>query len=109
MISLLLQIPYTLGVLLELVLLILLLRGPFRKYFVFSLYVLVRFVANVSVETAYYEVGFRSATYRTLYWTQEVTQDLFLFLVVIACTYEALGNNRLRPQAAKALGIIVAV
>ena len=47
--------------------------------------------------------------YRTLYWTDHVTLDLLLFLVVIAFTYAALQENPLRPKAAKALGVIVVV
>lgn len=107
--SILLQLPYTLGVLLELVLLVLLLRGPFRTYRVFSVYVLALFLTNVIVEVAYYQVGVKSGTYRTLYWTEEMTQDVLLFLVVIACTYEALRDNPLRPKAARVLGVIVLV
>jgi len=103
------QLPYTFGVLFELVLLFLLVRGSFRKYVVFSLYILTRFVTSVTVEAAYYVVGVKSVTYRTLYWSGEVTQDLLLFLVVIAFTYQALKDNPLRPKAAKALGVIVAV
>jgi hypothetical protein len=89
------------------VLLVLLLRGPFRKYPVFTAYVLVQFAADVSEYIAFYRVGWESPAYRMLYWTDQVTQTLLLFLVVIAFTYAALKENPLRPKAAKALGVIV--
>jgi hypothetical protein len=44
-----------------------------------------------------------------MYWIDEVSMDLLLFLVVIAFTYAALQDNPLRPKAAKALAIIVVV
>jgi hypothetical protein len=92
-----------------LVLLFFLLRGPFRKYIVFSLYILAQCGTDIAVEAAYYLVGVKSGTYRTLYWTADVTQDVLLFLVVIAFTYAALRDNPLRPKAAKVLGLIVVV
>jgi hypothetical protein len=103
------EIPYTLTVLVELVLLFLLLRGPFRKYPLFLVYILGQCMVSAVVEIAYYRVGFKSATYRTLYWTGEVTEDMLLFLLVIACIYEALRGSALRPKAAKVLGVVVLV
>jgi hypothetical protein len=103
------QIPYALETLLEFLLLFLLVRGPFRKYLVFSVYILFRVLGNVIEGSALHLLGFKSGVYRNVYWTCEVTMDLFLFLVVIAFTYAALDGNPLRPKAAKALGGIVVV
>jgi hypothetical protein len=103
------EIPYILAVLLELILLFLLLRGPFRKYPLFLLYIVGQFMASTAVEIAYYLVGFKSGTYRTVYWRAEVTEDMLLFLVVIGCIYEALRGSPLRPKAAKVLGLVVLV
>jgi hypothetical protein len=86
------QIPYALETLLEFWLLFLLIRGPFRKYFVFSVYILFHILSNLIEVSALYHLGFKSDAYRNLYWTCEVTMDLFLFLVVIAFTYAALGT-----------------
>jgi hypothetical protein len=103
------QILYGADIVIECVLLVILLRGPFQKYMVFAIYVLVEFAADVSEWIAYYRLGWGSPTYRKLYWTNHVILDLLLFLVVIAFTYAALQDNRLRPKAAKALGAILAV
>lgn len=84
-------------------------RGPFRKYLVFSIYVLGDFAADVIEYVAYSRLGWESPAYRRLYWTDHVTLDLFLFLVVIAFTYAALQGSSFRPKAAKALGFIVVV
>ena len=98
--SLLSQLPYALEILLDLLLLALLVRGPFRKYIVFSLYILVQIVSHSAVAYAYNHFGFKSPIYRNLYWIDEVTVDLFLFLVVIAFTYSALEGSPMRPKAA---------
>ncbi len=103
------QVPYAVETLLELLLLVLLIRGPFRKYFVFSLYILFQILSDVTVASVYYHFGFKSEAYRNLYWTHELAQELLLFLVVIAFTYAALEGNALRPKAAKALGVIALV
>jgi hypothetical protein len=108
-VSLLFQLPYALELLLDLLLIALLIRGPFRKYLVFSLYILVQIVSHSAVAYAYNTFGFKSPIYRNLYWIDEVTVDLFLFLVVIAFTYAALEGSPMRPKAAKALGGIVVV
>jgi hypothetical protein len=88
-------------------LLVLILRSPFRKYTVFALFVLCEFTGDVIEEITYYRVGWGSPAYREVYWTDHVALDLLLFLVVIALTYEALQGNPLRPKAAKALAVIV--
>lgn len=93
----------------ECVLVLLLLRGPFQSYIVFTVYVLGDLAADLSVWIAYYRAGWESPAYRKIYWSTHLTMDLLLFLVVIAFTYAALQGNPLRPKAAKALGVIVAV
>jgi hypothetical protein len=107
--SLLSQILYVVDTLMWGVLLALLLRGPFKKYTVLAMYVLGEFAADVVEGIAYHRVGWDSPAYRKLYWTDKVTLELLLFLVVIAFTYAALQGNPLRPKAAKALGVIVVV
>jgi hypothetical protein len=103
------QILYGLDTLMWGVLLLLLLRGPLKKYTVFAIFVLGEFATDVIEGIAYHRLGWESQAYRKLYWTDKMTLGLLLFLVVIAFTYEALRANPLRPKAAKALGVIVAV
>jgi hypothetical protein len=92
--------------LLELYLVLLLLRGAFRKYPVFSLYILAQLIGDSLEAFAFYRFGHDSRNYRTTYWTDEVTVALLLFLVVITFTYEALKDNPLRPKAGKILAVI---
>src|ERR1700689_3540449 len=94
------QILYVADTVMQGVLLLLLLRSAFRKYTAFSIYVLGGFAADVVGGIAYYRLGWGSSAYRRLYWTDHVTLDLLLFLVVIAFTYAALQDNPLRPKAA---------
>jgi hypothetical protein len=91
---------------LELYLLFLLLRGPFRKYPVFFLYILVQLVADSLEAFAFFRFPHDSKTYSNFYWTDEVGVALLLFLVVITFTYEALRENPLRPKAGKILAVI---
>jgi len=91
------------------ILFVLLLRGPFRKYIAFAVYVAGTLAVDVGEAIAYYRFGWASPIYRKLYWTDHVTLDLLLFLVVIAFTYSALQGNPLRPAAAKALAVTVLV
>jgi hypothetical protein len=103
------QFLYIADTAIQCLLVLLLLRGPFRKYTVFGIYVLGAFAAAVAEGIAYYRLGWGSPTYRKLYWTDHVTLDLLLFLVVIAFTYRALEDNPLRSKAAKALAVTVLV
>lgn len=94
---------------LQLVLLILLARGRFRKYLVFSLYTAAGLLADPMEIAGYYGWGWRSAAYHRLFWTDQTVLNLLLFLVVIACTYDALGESRHRAAAGKALATVMAV
>jgi hypothetical protein len=98
--------PACLSMLLELYLAVLLLRGPFRKYPTFFVYVLGLLIGDSFEAFAFYHGGHDSRNYRTFYWSDEITAALLLFLVVIMFTYEALRDNPLRPKAAKILGTI---
>jgi len=96
-------------VVLDLLLLVFLLRGPIRKHLMFAVYVVTALAADLVDNVAYYRLGWRSAAYYKLFWTDRTLLDLLLFVVVIVFTYEALGDSKLRPKAAKALGVILAV
>ncbi len=91
---------------LQFALLALLLRRSFRRYLTFSLYVAASCAGDVVETIAYYHLGWKSAGYRQVYWTNHIALDLLLFFVVIAFIYDALRESPLRPKAAKVLGII---
>jgi hypothetical protein len=98
--------PAMAAMLLELYLVFLLLRGPFRKYPIFFVYILGQLIGNSLEAFAFYHFGHDSSSYRTFYWSDEITGALLLFLVVITFTYEALRDNPLRPKAGKILATI---
>ena len=47
--------------------------------------------------------------YAKLYWTDEVTLDLLLFLMVIMLTYRALEGSPLRAGMGRLLGAVLAI
>jgi hypothetical protein len=95
---------------LQLVLICLLLRGPFRRYvslFVYSVAVLL----STALEFVVFHLPHPDrALYRKVYWSDEVVVDLLLFLVVISLTNLALEGNPLRAKTSRILaGIVAAV
>jgi hypothetical protein len=103
------QFLYAADTVFQLVLVLLLVRGPFSKYLVFSLYAVAELAADMAEGVAYYRVGWSSPIYRQIYWTDHIVLYLLSLLVVISFTYEAVRESPLRPTAAKALSVIVAV
>jgi hypothetical protein len=103
------QLFYGSGTALEFLLLCLLLRGPVRRYPVFSVYILERFAADLCLAFTYRSHGRASSLYRDVYWTAEVITALLLFLVMITFTYEALRGNPLRAMAGKIFGAIAII
>jgi len=87
-------------ILLQLTLLVLLAKGPFRRYPVLVLYS-VTYIAIIVLEgLALSEAGVDGALYRNLYWTSDLILDFLLFLMVITLTYRVVaGNPLLRPFA----------
>jgi len=92
---------------LQVVLFVLLIRaGALRKYTTFSIYIAGSVAADVLQRVAERQFGWRSASYRQVWWTDQIALDVLLFLVIIALTYQTLGNNPHRAKAGKALGAI---
>lgn len=95
--------------LLEAILALLLLRGPFRRYPLLLVYcctVLARFGAE---GFALSSGGVQSPLYRNVYWTGELVDQSLLFLLVITLTYRAMEGNPLRAGMGKMLGLIAVV
>jgi len=88
---------------------ILLLRGSFRRYPLLLVYCFLQLAATVSEEYVFRVFGNVSNLYRRLYWTDEVTLDLLLFLMVIALTFRALEGSALRTGMGRLLGAVVVV
>jgi hypothetical protein len=93
-----------LGVILELCLVIFLLFGPYRKYFVLLIYSLTMLATTVVEGTVKRLRPSDTALFRKIYWSDEVIWFLLLFLTVISLTYIALEGSPLRAKAGRVLG-----
>src|SRR5665213_576747 len=99
--------------------LILLLRGPFRKFWVLLLYVAWELFATATLTILtplYNNPGIEKAAradavrlYARLYWSNDVIVDLLRFLLVIVLTYAATTEGAKRTSIGRILGGIVAV
>jgi hypothetical protein len=98
------------SVLLQILLIILLLRGFARPYFPLLAYGLIQLGVTVLEWVVFYQAGPTSPAWRTLYWTDEIVLDLSLFLLVIAITYRALDGSALRAPIGRLLaGVVIVV
>jgi len=91
------------------VVIVFLLRGPFRRYPLLLLYCILQLAATIGEEYVYRVFGGSSAISRKLYWADEVTLDLLLFLMVITLTYRALEASPLRAAMGRLLGAVVVI
>ena len=102
-----------------LLILALLLRDSFRKFWVVLAYVAWELFATAALTTidvvyvghavgtaAYTEV---TKSYNRLYWTNDVIVDLLRFLLVIVLTHRATSQGAKRSSAGRILGIVVVV
>jgi len=94
---------------LQVFLLFLLFRGPFRRYVGLLVYS-VAVLGATGIESVVRRFSPNDlALYRKVYWSDEVIVDLLLFLLVILLTNLALEGNPLRAKMSRILaGIVVA-
>jgi hypothetical protein len=91
------------------VVIVFLLRGPFRRYPVLLLYCVLQLATSLTEGYLLRVFGQASPIFRRLYWTDEVSLDLLLFLMVIMLTYRALEGSPLRAGMGRLLGAVVVV
>ena len=91
------------------VVIVFLLRGPFRRYPVVLLYCTLQLATTLTEGYVYRVFGENSAIFRKLYWTDEVSLDLLLFLMVIMLTYRALEASPMRAGMGRLLGAVVLI
>lgn len=99
--------------------LILLLRGPFRRFWVLLVYVAWELFATATLTS--YDLLYAGAAqgkvlqaeavklYTRLYWSNDVIVDLLRFLLVIVLTYAATPEGAKRTSIGRILGGIVVV
>jgi hypothetical protein len=95
------------SIVLLVVLVFLLLRGPFRQYPLILTYCVTQLILTVSED--YLRIVNSLKLYTALYWTDEILLNLLLFLMVITFTYRAVGDSPLRAALGKMLGAVLVV
>lgn len=100
--------------------LILLLRGPTRKFWALLVYVTWEFLSNIALDSfdLFYNAALVGANaseqainklYARIYWTNDVIVDLLRFLLVIWLTYKATSGGPKRMSIGRILSGIVVV
>ncbi len=94
------------GVVLQLVLLFLLIRGPFRRFFFIFAYCLAQTIQTVLDGFVLRQYGVASREYRVVFWTDAIVVDLLLFALVVVLTYQAMEGSLLRNMLGRLVGIV---
>ena len=95
------------GLGLQLVALVLLVRGPFSRYFPLFLYLISGIGLTVSLIWVYQTLGVSNELYFSMYWGGELLTDLLLFFLVISLTTRALEGHPMRKQVVRLLTMIM--
>jgi len=99
------------GMALQVVVVLFLILGPFRKYALLLTYCVVQLAATVAEILLSHEggreAGRQSALFIKVYWTDEIVIDSLLFLLVIVLTYRALEGKPQRAAIGKVLAAVV--
>ena len=103
------SIEEVLALALQVLLVFLLLRGPFRKYFIVFLYSTAYLLTSVAEVWVRRETGKASSLYSRVYWSNEIILDLLLFLMVIVLTLQATKESPLRKAVSKLLLVVVLI
>jgi len=102
-----------------LVVLVLILRGSFRKYWALAGYVTWELIANTALTS--FDLLYNGAAlgngapasavklYARLYWSNDVIVDLFRFILVIVLTYRATSAGARSPLIGRSLAGVVAL
>jgi hypothetical protein len=96
------------AILLQLALILLLARGPFRTYPVLLVYSVTYIGVMVLEGLAFTQAGVDSGLYRYLYWSSDLVLDFLLFLMVITLMYRVAGSNALLRPFGRILFVVVA-
>jgi hypothetical protein len=97
------------GLILQVIALVLLIRGPVSRYFPLFLYLFTFIAVTLCIAWVYRTQGVGNELYFNVYWGGEMLTDLLSFFLVISLTMRALEGNPLRPKMVRLLAIIVLV
>jgi hypothetical protein len=101
-------LSYT-GMILQVIALILLVRGPLTRYFPLFLYLFTLLGISSALGWVYRTQGAHNELYFNVYWGGEILNDLLLFFLVISLTARSLEGSPLRPKISRLLGIVLVV
>jgi len=89
------------SIVLLVILVFLLLRGPFRRYPIILAYCVTQLILTAGED--YLRIVKSRKFYTALYWTDEILLNFLLLLMVITFTYRAVGDSPLRAALGKLL------
>lgn len=87
--------------------LILLIRGPFTRYFPLLMYIFTELAVAGTQAWVYRTYGVGNNLYFNVYWGGEILLDSLLFFLVISLTARALEGNPLRPKVLNVLFFVL--
>lgn len=97
------------GTLLQIVLLVLIFRGAFSRYFPLFIYVLTEVILSFAQAYVVQKWGLDHDHYFHVFWFGELFIDIQLFLMMITLTWRALEGNPQRVKVARFMAIAVLV
>ncbi|MEO5924754.1 MAG: hypothetical protein ABIR70_13095 [Bryobacteraceae bacterium] len=97
------------GMGLQVLALILLIRGPFSRYFPLFLFLFTSSVTTIGEGWVLRTRGGADPMYYNVYWGGEILLDGLLFFLVISLTVRALEGSPLKPKIVRFLTIVLAV
>lgn len=95
--------------LLQVATVVFLILGPTRKYAFVLGYLLLQLGTSVVEMTVNHKFGAGSKLYRNLFWTDEFTLDVVLFVILILLTDRAMEGSAARGRMRRVLGAVAAV
>jgi len=97
------------GTILQVILLVLIIRGPLSRYFPLFLYVLSSVAIYVAEGWVIQKWGADREHYYPVYWGGGLFLGLQLFLVMIILTLRALEGSPLRSKVLRFMGVVLVV
>jgi hypothetical protein len=97
------------SIILQVALIVLLLRGAFRRYAIFLAYCVIQLALILFQTVILYTAGVRSTLYREVYWLSEVIAYFLLFIMVILMTDRVLQGSPFRSKATRILFVVTVV
>jgi hypothetical protein len=88
---------------------ILLARGPARKYVFVLAYSCLQIITSLTEVVVAQKFGPGSKLYRLAFWTDELVLDVLLFFILILLTYRAMEGSPVQGAMARMLGAVALV